>query len=179
MYFAVPPTSCWRLASSTQMIRRAYQTRPEEKFDVISYLEKHCENFEICEDSEFEQKNVEACYQPNTNTIYIKESVYEKACEDDGRARFTICYEIGHMFLHSNLAYNRLSENKHIPKPYEDPEWQANTFASYLLIPPNEARKLNDAKLIASTYGTSYQAASIALTNAKKAKDCIKFNNNP
>lgn len=67
--------------------------------------------------------------------IFIREDVYEKACQGDGRARFTIAHEIGHLILHlpGRLAQCRLSHGESL-RPFEDPEWQADSFAAEFLM---------------------------------------------
>jgi len=82
-------------------------------------------------------------------TIYLRQDVYENACRGDGRARFTIMHEIGHFFLHrpDRVALCRLSPGERL-KPYENPEWQADTFASEFLM---------DAGVV---YGMNYREIS-------------------
>lgn len=86
--------------------------------------------WEIKPDSEMEEEGMTF---PFENTIWIKESVYNKACLGEGRARFTIAHEIGHLLLHkqSHIAFCR---GDYPIKTYEDPEWQADCFAAELLM---------------------------------------------
>ena len=72
------------------------------------------------------------------------------------RARFSLCHELGHVFLHSNEV-KRLGE---IPvlgsallragyrglKPFQDAEWQANVFAAAFQCPALGLKALEDRK---------------------------------
>ncbi|MGP1598951.1 ImmA/IrrE family metallo-endopeptidase [Peptoanaerobacter stomatis] len=113
-------------------------------FDVIKFLElilpQVFDNFEyeIVEDS---QLNCYAKAYPQLNKIILSESVYNGAVRGNHRDRFTIAHEIGHFFLHddANISFAR-GENI---KPYENPEWQANTFAAELLVPHNLIKSMS------------------------------------
>ena len=60
-----------------------------ELFDDFSY--------EIVPDSEF-PVSIHADTDVRTGHIRIKESIYERACDGEGRDRMTIAHEIGHYF---------------------------------------------------------------------------------
>ncbi len=80
--------------------------------------------------------------------------LYEQP-EKGNRHRFTIMHEIGHICLHSR-CFSRLQHKKRSDvvmhrrseiKPYEDPECQANVFASCILMPTSHIiNMLNDGK---------------------------------
>jgi len=77
------------------------------------------------------------------------------------RAHFTIGHEIGHFVLHCALglmSYARTSSPKK-RKPFENPEWQANTFASELLMPYEECLSLSP-KEIKRKYHVTLSAAT-------------------
>lgn len=89
-------------------------------------------SYEIVQDDELDE-NTEAEADVINKTIYIKESVYNKACRGDGRSRMTIAHEIGHIIL--VCIYNvRLFRTYKKKVAYEDPEWQATCFAGELLV---------------------------------------------
>lgn len=125
---------------------------PSEDGDVIL-------NHEIVED--WEMPNEYATYSPKNNTIRIRESVYDGACEGNGRDRFTLAHEFGHFMLHGSQDYQFARTGESLPA-YRDPEWQANTFASMLLMPRDKIRGMTVDE-VAEKCGTSRQAAAIAL----------------
>ena len=96
---------------------------------------------------------------PSYNTIKIREDVYEKAIRGDGRARFTILHEVGHLFMHDNdrVALCRKSDNKPL-KVYENPEWQADVFASELLMAEQLVKDMSIEEIVVQC-GVSHAAA--------------------
>ncbi|MEP2707635.1 MAG: ImmA/IrrE family metallo-endopeptidase [Roseibium sp.] len=100
---------------------------------------------------------------PNGNFIRIREDVYQSACDGGQRARFTLCHELGHYFLHTNQLLARLAPNEQI-KPYRSAECQANRFASTLLMPEPLVRKYSSIQEIADNFGVSKSAAKIKMS---------------
>ena len=86
--------------------------------------------FEVVEP--FEMEDTYGTTNTSRNIMRIRSDVYEGAIHDNPRDRFTLCHELGHYILHQpeNISYARGD----IPV-YQNPEWQANTFAAELLIP--------------------------------------------
>lgn len=108
-----------------------------------------------------------AYYDHTKNEMVVHDDVYDMACAGNGRHRFTIAHELGHYILHRNgVKMCRISGNERIAA-YLDPEWQANTFASAILMPKHLIRGLTSYE-ISIECGTSSQAAEIAYTKAKK-----------
>lgn len=93
--------------------------------------------------------------------IYIKESVMQEACHHKyKRASFTICHEIGHFVLHRMLGGVQLARSTERMKPraFEDPEWQADKFASEFLMPAAVAKNMS-ADQIRKKFGVSRSCA--------------------
>lgn len=103
-------------------------------------------------------KNAHASYNLEKKVIYIRESIFERACQGKGRDRFTIAHEIAHAMLleKAKINFNRSSSNK-IPS-YKDPEWQANCLAGELLIPYERCKNMSVDEIVKNC-GVSYQAA--------------------
>ncbi len=133
-------------------------------FDIISFLEMVIPsidgsfNYDYVESNELPDKTY-AYYDSSKNQIKILSTVYERACNDNGRDRFTIAHEVGHYFLHREGCMFARTELE-VPA-YRSPEWQANTFASALLIPKNLTKYLS-IEQIANKCKVSHQAAEIA-----------------
>ena len=121
---------------------------------------------EIVEDEDLQGNYAE--YRPANNTMVIRRSVYEGAYEGRGRDRFTLAHELGHFLLHGYPDYRFARNEEHVPK-YQDPEWQANTFASMLLIPRGEIFGMS-VEEVAQRYQVSKSAAQIALSQAEPSK---------
>ena len=100
-----------------------------------------------------------------TGHIAIKESVYERACNGEGRDRMTIAHEIGHFFTLCFCGF-KLQRNfaKQEVKKFNDPEWQAKCFAGEFLVPYHLTGNMT-ATEIASACGVSYDAADYQLNH--------------
>lgn len=140
-------------------------------------------NFPVCEfienilpqlDSDFTYEYVDssdlpdrtyAYYDPINNVMKIDQNVYLGACNGNPRDRFTIAHEIGHYFTIDEIQFAR-GETKDIPA-YINPEWQANAFASELLMPSEKIYNMSVDSIVKKC-NVSATAASIALKNAKK-----------
>jgi Zn-dependent peptidase ImmA (M78 family) len=48
---------------------------------------------------------------------------------------FTLSHELGHLVLRHSMAFARTDSRGAAWRPFEDSEWQANTFAAELLKP--------------------------------------------
>lgn len=104
-----------------------------------------------------------------TRTVYISDKV-----KNTGRQRFTIAHEIGHIALHIPLFKAHLQQTplfRHETYLFRDKdmEWQADYFASCILMPRDAVlTRFGDASIInvneiMSTYGTSREAATIRM----------------
>jgi len=87
--------------------------------------------------------NVEAMTSFSDRVIEIRESDFN-ALQSPGRARFTVCHEIGHALLHTDQLENitieesrslKLCRQKEDIPSYRSADWQAEAFASALLMP--------------------------------------------
>ena len=58
---------------------------------------------------------------PSKNLIRIREDIYNRAAEGEGRDRLTVAHEVGHLFLHEDdaIALFRLDPCEKL-KPYEN-----------------------------------------------------------
>lgn len=133
-------------------------------FDIIRFVEYVLPSIDssFCYeyvDSAYLPANTYAFYDPHDNIMRISSDVYENAIKDIGRDRFTIAHEVGHYFLHrNNIA---LARSKSSVPAYRNPEWQANVFASALLIPVDKTKFMTPEEIQVSCK-VSYQAACIA-----------------
>ena len=98
---------------------------------------------------------------PKNGKIYIREDVYEGACNGVGRDRLTMAHELGHYLMHRDVATGlaRVGDGEEIPT-YCDPEWQANAFAGEFLM-GSEVIKNMSVREVAERCGVSYQAAGV------------------
>jgi Zn-dependent peptidase ImmA (M78 family) len=127
---------------------------------LLDILEEVLEDFsyEIVPDNELPW-NVHAETNIRTGHISIKESVYDRACDGEGRDRMTIAHEIGHFFTlcFCGFSLQRNFSQKRIP-PFEDPEWQAKCFAGEFMVAKHLTENMSIEE-IASACGVSFEAA--------------------
>lgn len=167
-FYVANPLSKNKIRNYANFMRFMFGYSEHEPLNVINIIEHNM--FELDEDFVFDIVcdddpmivGKEGLSIPGKSKIIFPESVYHKMLKGDGRCNFTACHEIFHYFFHSGISFARdLSEIK--PPIYQDPEWQANTFAREFLV-PLEALTLEDNPFeIADRYGCSIQVASIQL----------------
>lgn len=97
---------------------------------------------------------------PSENVIRLREDVYDRCCEGQGRDRFTAAHELGHYLMHRNapIKFHRAEQGR-LPA-YLDSEWQANRFAGAILMPESLMRECNTLFDVMRRFGVSYDAAS-------------------
>lgn len=137
--------------------------------DVFSEIFKDF-SYEIVEDCEMPY-GVHADTDIKTGHIRIKESIYNRACEGEGRDRMTIAHEIGHYLTICVCGYKlqrNYNPDKEIPA-YNNPEWQAKCFAGELMIPAHLVRKMNAVE-ICMKCGVSLDAANVQWNHLQKEK---------
>lgn len=93
--------------------------------------------------------DVQAQTDVEKNIIYIKESVYNGAAENNGRDRMTLAHEISHLLLHhpSVLTFYRKNKNAYSSKLYTNPEWQAECFGAEFLMPYLKIKEMSEEEI--------------------------------
>ena len=97
---------------------------------------------------------------PHEKLLMLREDVYNGMVEGKGRDRFTVCHEIAHALLHTGVTLNRVRSK---PRPFECPEWQANTFASAILMPEDAVARMRSVWEVIQVFGVSQDAAEVRL----------------
>ncbi|MCK9510729.1 MAG: ImmA/IrrE family metallo-endopeptidase [Pigmentiphaga sp.] len=113
---------------------------------------------------------VEACCVPERGLILFSESTYQKACQDNPRARFTVVHELGHLALsHTRTFHREYSPGLEI-RVFEDSEWQANQFSAEFLMPLEDilCKGLTTQEQIMMEYQVSATAATRRLHQIQK-----------
>lgn len=118
-------------------------------------------DFLVIDDSEM--GNDHARMYPDQLKMHISRTIYDKAWENDGFSNFTLAHELGHLVLHRNIPPS-FSRAKAAPKYdcYFNSEWQADKFATYLLMPTIDARATcQTAEDIQQRYHVTIEAARV------------------
>lgn len=159
----VAPLSKMKIKEKARIVRdNLFKISPEKPIDLVKVLEHKLHQlgviFEVRETSEMPE-DVEALTDPDDMTIILSSETYDALCDPASpkfyRARFTVAHEIGHLFLHEGIA---LARGRKDHKHFEDSEWQADAFASELLMPTEKCKGLT-AQEIQEKYLVGYQAS--------------------
>ncbi|AKS65560.1 hypothetical protein NJ8700_09220 [Aggregatibacter aphrophilus NJ8700] len=166
--FSVNPMSKAQIDLITQSVRLMGDEWIDSNgaIDVVSLLEFGYEQYRIMPDSEM--KGVLGLTLPG-GEILLRESVYDGACDGNGRDRFTIAHELGHGILHrAQIGFARPVDSN--TKIYCNAEWQANEFAGRLLLPDSCIKSHSEMSVseIADLFGISYECAQTRVAKCKK-----------
>jgi hypothetical protein len=128
----------------------------------------------------------ETWFNEELHRIEIDLSVctYEQLEFDDGRARFSLCHELGHVILHFRQVIRLAGTHRRAAAMMRgtarhskcwDTEWQANAFAGALLMPAEGLAMLEQAEglstqAIAHAFGVSGYAADVRDSIYRKRK---------
>jgi len=138
--FLVPPLQTKVIRTFAERIRATFIKDNVNEFPIMDILEFRLHRLipdfvlEVMESEEMD--NDEGRTIHGTNKIILRRDVYEGAWNSKGRDRFTASHELGHLLLHSQVAFTRMESSEAHPI-YRDSEWQADEFASTLLVPPH------------------------------------------
>jgi len=167
----VPARSKENIAGHAGLMRQFLQLENRSYFPVVDVYEAldlmyEGARFEVREFHEMGDDHGRT--YPDRNVIYIREDVYDRAAAGEARDRFTMCHELGHLMMHRGVALSRI-DPRQPPKIYRNSEWQADTFASYLLMPRSLVANCSSLSSVAADFGVSHEAASVRRGELKNA----------
>ncbi len=166
MGYIADPKSRLDIRKTANLIRKIQFAQNELYFPILDFVEKTLPTiipiFTFRVGTIVEMGECEGLTIPEKNEIWIREDIYEKAKEGDGRARLTVAHELYHYLEHSkkNVSFARRAK-KDVPV-YMDPEWQADAFGGELLIPSHLVKGMS-AEEIMIRCGVSRSAANYQL----------------
>lgn len=159
--YVVPPWSWAQIGTITNNLRLQFSLSAQPDFPVMEFLEivldqqLNAVRLEI--ETEDEMGAFEGLTDPDGQFIVLRQDVYEKAWEGDGRSRFTVAHELGHFFLHTGKPMARASHRVRVPQ-FRLSEPQANQFAAELLMPRDFIHPQDTMHSIAHRHGVSLEA---------------------
>ena len=158
--------SRYQIRKITNIVRESLGLEDQLFFPIVEVIELMASddnndfNYEIL--SEHEMTDTYGTTNTWTNTMKIREDVYEGAVNGRARDRFTLCHELGHYFLHRP---EMISNARGKVPTFRNPEWQANTFAGEIMAPCNLIYNMTIEE-ISEECGISYTAAAIQFEKA-------------
>lgn len=100
---------------------------------VLPMMDKnYC--FQVVEEDEIGSSHGLTERDGEMTTIKIRDYVYDRAYDGEGRDRGTVAHEAGHYLMHAKSP----TLHRHFGgelRSFEDPEWQAKCFHGELLVP--------------------------------------------
>lgn len=174
----VPALSCYKIGQVAEsLIKIAYPTllQKPQPFPIDKFFEKDLPALLSYEYAVQELPHgIEGATDPIEKEVVLSPDSYDLLLEGNGRARFTACHEIGHVILHARFLRERLLDGRGTVKlhrsnipAYKDPEYQADAFASALLMPTTHVQNLLKrgvtSKNLASIFQVSRQAAEVRI----------------
>jgi hypothetical protein len=135
MGYRVPPLKIANIRTHALAVRGKLVASNDAFFGMEHFIESLINYGITCDvvDEDELPFGIEACCVPERLLITFSNTTYEKACNDDPRARFTVIHELGHILLAHTRTFNRDRGGK--IEAYEDSEWQADQFAAEFLMP--------------------------------------------
>ena len=153
--YIAQPCSRLDLRNLAMEIRRLLKLENCVYFPVVQLLELMSElfpafHFEVVDNNEL-SNDVHADTDVANHLIRIKQSVYDGACNENGRDRMTIAHEIGHYLLLCvcGVTFQRNFSGGAVPA-CQDPEWQAKCFAGELLVPAHLVKGMTATEVVKS-----------------------------
>jgi hypothetical protein len=99
---------------------------------------------------------------PDSCELVLREDVYERMVDGQGRDRMTAIHEWAHLILHpERRLYRRMREEP--PPPFRDPEWQAKCLAGTIMMPIPLLEGCRSIRQIIEDFGVSEDAARYRL----------------
>lgn len=162
--FVVPPLSKAAIFEAARNLRSPFNAifgnDPYLRLDrVLELLPELLERFELQVCDLHEMGDLHGETEPINRVIRLRRDVYDGMCRGNGRDRFTVAHELGHLMLHATApTFARRSSQG--AKLYCCSEWQADNFASALLIEEVHLARCRTIEEVQETFGVSYSAAS-------------------
>jgi transcriptional regulator with XRE-family HTH domain len=164
--FLVPPMKAERIRTLAEAVRSTFVAPGTAEFPIMDVLEFRLQrlmpDFVLECGSREEMGSDEGRTIHGKSTIVLRDDVYENAWQGKGRDRFTACHELAHYVMHANVAFTRMETSESYPI-YRDSEWQADTFAATLLVPPNVAKQFAGPLDLAIACKVTPRAAGVIL----------------
>lgn len=166
--FRVPPMSVDDIRRAAERLRPILApTGAPDLENFVQSLEQFGISYDVMED-DLLPPGVEASCLPERREITISATTYNGVIRNDGRARFTVFHELGHLLLAHSRAFHRgLTER---PEFFENSEWQADQFAAEMLMPIDVIRRKNlvEAGELQREFKVSYSAAAKRLKQLRR-----------
>lgn len=179
-----PNLNCKNLERLSIYLLKRFGVKKTQKLPVMKLLEEELSKLDsqfffeiIAVDDWMYDMNIHAICDIYRHSIQIREDVYTGAANGYGRDRFTITHEIAHyclFVLFGCPVYKDYSTKTKSYKKQDDPEWQADTLAGYLLCTREILDKSKTENELMKNAGIGLKSAEYSF---KIKKNSNNFNN--
>jgi Zn-dependent peptidase ImmA (M78 family) len=166
--FRVSPTSVAKIRAAAMNVRDMLMPNGTPHLEsFVGSLHKFNITVDVVEDN-FLLPGVEATCIPEKRVVYISATTYDAIRRNDGRARFTVFHELGHLILAHSRSFHRDTRSGF--PIWENSEWQADQFAAEITMPLSVIldKNLTEAWELQDEFGVSYQAACHRLSKLRQ-----------
>lgn len=164
--YIVPPRSWDEIGAIADRLRIQFSLSNEPEFPVMEFLEmvldQRLGSVELQIRDQREMGDYEGLTHPDGDFIILREDVYRDAWLGDGRARFTVAHELGHLIMHTRIPMARATPKRKVA-PFRLSEAQANQFAAELLMPRTFMRPDDTISSVTRRHRVSQHAAQLRL----------------
>lgn len=153
-----------------ELIRKSIGFEKKPYFPIVEFMEFVMPemfpgfNYEIVDDCDL--SGLEGLTIPEKNLIQLPNKVYCDAAFGKGRARFSVAHEVGHYITIDSGSVVLARVGSTVPA-YRNPEWQANAFASEILMVPSLSIDMSIAE-ISKVFGVSNIAANVHIEQKQR-----------
>lgn len=172
--FVVPPLSWEAIGECADGVRSVFDLSDKPRFPIMRVIERILDHklklLHLQVGFPADMGDAEGLTCPSGTFIRLREDVYVKAWNGDGRARFTAAHELGHHVLHTGVPLARAELHERLPA-FRLSEPQANHFAAELLMPRRFIVRADDARAVARRHGVSHAAAHHRLSYVRRDMD--------
>ncbi|MGN6279869.1 MAG: ImmA/IrrE family metallo-endopeptidase [Sphingomonas sp.] len=161
-YFrAVRPMSLSAIESAATQLRKLLRLEPDARVQMVNLIETVLDevlpDYLFCVMPDEDMPGMDGITAVGSFTICLSEHTYVDLCQGMPEARLTAAHELGHLILHSQqqpaLARRTFNDDR------VDPEWQADRFAEFWLMPTFGVGQCQSAQEVADRFSVPLEAA--------------------
>jgi hypothetical protein len=161
-YFrAVRPMSATNIEAAAVQLRKILNIEPSARVQMVQLVENVLPEvlpdylFHVLPDEDM--PGMDGLTALGSYTICLAEHTYVELCNGEPEARLVAAHELGHLILHAqqqpSLARRSFNDDS------VDPEWQADRFADFWLMPRAGVMLCESATEVASRFTVPLEAA--------------------
>jgi len=158
---AVRPMTISNIESAANQLRKLLRIDATARVQMVNLLETVLDevlpDYLFCVMPDDEMPGMDGITAVGSFTVCLSEHTYIELCEGRPEARLVAAHELGHLILHSQqqpaLARRTFNDDR------VDPEWQADRFAEFWLMPTLGVQQCRSVLEVAERFSVPLEAA--------------------